>query len=365
MLIAFRAMQGVGGALLVPCSLALINHACAGDTAIRTRAIGVWTAAGGVALAAGPVISGVLLHWLGWRSIFLANLPIAAVGTWMAARFAAETDRAEVRRGIDPAGQVLAILLLFGLVWAVIEAGSLGWTARPVVMGLAMTVIAGVGFVVVERRAKDPAVPLAFFKDPTFSAATLAGFLVSLTIYGLGFSLSLYFQKVLHYTAVEAGWAFVPFAVGITVSNLAGGWLSARTGARLPMAGGLMLAALGFALLGAIRVDTGYVAMLPAQLLVRFGIGLAVPPMTAALLSTVPRARSGSASGLLNAIRQAGAAIGVALFGALMRGDMVAGLRVAVVASAGLLAIAAAAAALGVRNAERPRGLALVRLGVR
>jgi DHA2 family methylenomycin A resistance protein-like MFS transporter len=246
-------------------------------------------------------------------------------------------------------------VLLLGLVWAVIEAGAVGWLAPRVLGGLLVTGAAGIGLVVVERRVKDPAIPLGFFKDTTFTVATMAGFLISLSIYGLSFALSLYYQRVLSYTAAETGWAFVPFAVGVTVSNLLGGWLSAKAGARLPMMSGLLLAAAGFALLGGIGADTSYMAMLPAQLFIRFGIGLAVPPMTAALLSTVPRARSGSASGLLNAVRQAGAAIGVALFGALMAGNMVAGLRVAIMISAGLLAIAAVAAACGVRSADRAR----------
>jgi DHA2 family methylenomycin A resistance protein-like MFS transporter len=350
-LIAFRAVQGLGGALLVPCSLALINHACADDAASRSRAIGIWTASGGVALAAGPVVSGLLLATLGWRSIFVANLPIAALGIWLASLSAKATVPTPHERAIDPVGQVLAIVLLIGIVSFVIEAGSLGWTAPLVIAGMVATAISGAALLAVERRVRDPAIPLEFFKDTTFGVATLAGFLVSLAIYGLSFALSLYFQTVLSYTPAETGWAFVPFAAGITVSNLLGGWLSAKAGARLPMAAGLGLAAAGFALLGSVIGSfTGYGAMLPAQLLIRFGIGLAVPPMTAALLATVPRSRSGSASGLLNAVRQAGAAIGVALFGALIRGDIVAGLRIGVMIAAGLLAGAAVASAIFLRT---------------
>ncbi|WP_158926364.1 MFS transporter [Acidisphaera sp. S103] len=348
-LIAFRAMQGVGGALLVPCSLALINHACADDTAARARAIGTWTAAGGVALAVGPVISGLLLSTLGWRSIFLANLPIAGFGIWLAARFAVETDRPAIRRGIDPAGQILAIIFLIALVWAVIEAGSFGLTAPRVIVGFIVAALAACLLLVVERHAKDPAIPLSFFQDTTFSAATFGGFVVSVVLFGLAFGMTLYFQRMLSYTPAEAGLAFVPFAIGITVSNLTGGWLSAKAGARLPIVSGLLLAAAGAMLLTGLGPDTAYLSMLPAQLMVRFGAGLAMPPMTAALLSTVPRARSGSASGLLNAIRQSGAAIGIALYGALMRGNMIEGLRIAVVISAVLFAAAATAAVFGIR----------------
>jgi MFS transporter, DHA2 family, methylenomycin A resistance protein len=352
-LIAFRAMQGIGGALLVPCSLALINHACADDTAARARAIGVWTAAGGVALAVGPIASGVLLTYLGWRSIFLVNLPIAALGIWLAGRFAIETDRSPTRRGIDPAGQILAVILLLGLVWAVIQAGSFGLTEPGVIAGFVVAAVAGVSLLLVERKAKDPAIPLSFFRDSTFSAATFGGFAVSVVMFGMVFGMSLYFQQTLSYTPAEAGLAFVPFALGITVSNLAGGWLSAKAGARLPITGGLLLAAVGAVFLTRLGADTTYLSMLPAQLLTRFGIGLAVPPMTAALLSTVPRARSGSASGLLNAIRQAGAAIGVALYGALIRGNPVEGLRIAVMISAVLLATAGIAAAVAIRTRDR------------
>ena len=352
MLVAFRAMQGVGGALLVPCSLSLINHACANDTARRARAIGIWTAAGGAALAAGPIVSGFLLSTFGWRSIFLANLPIAALGIFLAGRFAVDTERVEVRRGVDPAGQILAIGLLLCLVAAVIEAGSHGWMSAHVIGALAVALVAGVALVLVERRVADPAVPLAFFRERIFRIATAGGFLVSFTLYGLSFVMSLYFQKVLFYTPAEAGWAFVPFALGITVSNLAGGWLSAKAGPRLPIAGGLALSAVGFVLLAGFGADATYLSMLPAQLISRFGAGLAVPPMTAALLSSVPRGRSGSASGLQNAIRQAGGAIGVAVFGALIRGDMIGGLRVAALVSAVLLLAFAVASALAMRPRE-------------
>jgi DHA2 family methylenomycin A resistance protein-like MFS transporter len=356
-LIAFRAMQGMGGALLVPCSLALINHACADDTAARVRAVGIWTAAGGAALAIGPAISGLLLSTLGWRSIFLANLPIAVLGIWLAARFAVETDRPAIRRGIDAAGQILAIIVLVALVWAVIEAGSVGLSAPRVIVGFFVATFAACILLLVERHAKDPAIPLSFFRDPMFSAATFGGFAVSAVLFGLAFGMSLYFQRMLSYTPAEAGLAFVPFAIGLTVSNLAGGWLSAKAGARIPIAGGLLLAAAGAMLLTSLGPDTTYLSMLPAQLILRFGAGLAVPPMIAALLSTVPRSRSGSASGLLNAIRQSGAAIGVALYGALVRGNMIEGLRIAVVISAVLLIAAATAAAFGIR--ARDRGVSL------
>jgi DHA2 family methylenomycin A resistance protein-like MFS transporter len=254
---------------------------------------------------------------------------------------------------MDLAGQILAIPTLLGLVWAVIEAGPYGWSALPVISGLAVAAISAVGFVLVERRAREPIVPLSYFRDPTFSAATFAGFVLNLTIFGLSFALTIYFQRVLLYSPAETGWAFVPFAVGVTVSNIVSGRLSVRAGVRATMTFGLIVAAAGFALLSDIGSETTYRAMLPAQLLIRFGIGIAVPPMTSALLATVPRSMSGVASGALNAVRQAGGAIGVALFGVLMRDNVVEGIRSAVTISAALLVMAAIIVFVGIRSEVR------------
>jgi DHA2 family methylenomycin A resistance protein-like MFS transporter len=345
-LILARALQGGGAALLVPCSLALLNNACGDDTAARARAIGLWTAAGGVALAAGPVVGGLLVGSLGWSSIFLINVPIGLIGIWLTLRFIDEIEPVNAPNGLDLAGQTLAVLALLGLVGAIIEAGRLGWQAPLVASGLLLAIVAGGGFLAVELRTAAPMVPLVLFRNPTFRGATLVGFVVNLVVFGLSFAFPLYFQRVLLYSPAGTGLACLPFALTVTAANIVGGRVAARTGPRLPVIGGLLVTAAGFALLCGIGETTTYLAMLPGQLLIRVGIGFVIPPMTAALLSTVDRARSGTASGVLNAARQTGGTIGVALFGALMARDLVAGIQIALAISVGLLALAAMAAAI-------------------
>ena len=349
-LIGARVLQGGGAALLVPCSLALLNNACGSDSPARARAIGIWTAAGAVATAAGPVLGGLLVGFIGWRSIFLVNLPIGLIGIWLTLRFVGQTERSSLRHGPDLAGQTLAILALLGLVGAIIEAGSLGWRASLVLVGLVLAILAGTGFIIVEAKTEAPAVPLELFRHPAFSAATIVGFSVNLTVYGSTFAFALYFQRVLLFSPVETGLAFLPFALTMTVANLIGGRMAARVGLRLPIIGGLLVGAAGCALLSDIDRQTTYAAMLPGQLLIRIGIGLVVPPMTTAVLSSVHHTRSGIASGVLNAVRQTGGAVGVAVFGALMATDMVRGVQIALVASAGLLVIATVIAVAGIRS---------------
>jgi DHA2 family methylenomycin A resistance protein-like MFS transporter len=173
---------------------------------------------------------------------------------------------------------------------------------------------------------------------------------VNLTVYGSIFAFALYFQHVLLFSPVETGLAFLPFALAMTVANFIGGRIAARFGLRLPIIGGLLVGAAGCALLSDIGRETTYAAMLPGQLLIRGGIGLVVPSMTAAVLSTVDHVRSGIASGLLNAMRQTGGAVGVAAFGALMATDMVRGIQMALVGCAGLLVVAAVIAVAGIRS---------------
>ena len=339
-LIAARAVQGLGAALLVPPSLALLNHACAHDRKLRARMVGMWTAIGGVSIAAGPVIGGLLLESLGWRSIFLANLPLCALAIGLVLRMH-ETPRTP--RPLDLRGQMLAVLALTGLTGAVIEAGSLGWGHPLVLGGFALAAAAGAAFVTVEARVAQPMLPLRFFRLPNFSAAVLFGVAVNLTYYGLIFVLSLYLQHVKHYGAAQTGLAFLPLTATFIVANLCSGWLNGHYGARLPMLLGSAVGGVGFALLTRLDASSGYDAMLLPFLLIPGGMGLAVPAMTAAILASVEPAWSGTASAVLNAARQAAGAIGVAVFGTLVAGGdgrVVTGLHEAAWVSVGVLACA-------------------------
>ena len=349
-LIGARVAQGIGAALLMPSSLSLLNHASGNDQAARSRAIGLWTAAGGVALAAGPLIGGLLVDRLGWPSIFLINLPVGAAGIWLSWRFVDETESAETARGFDWPGQALAILALFAFTGAVIECGPLGWRTPLVLGGIGIAVAAGLGFILVEARSPAPMLPLRLFAKPNFSIAILVGLAVNLSVYGVIFVLGFYFQQVRHYPPAETGLAFLPFMGAVTISNVIGGRIAAAHGARKPMASGLLVGAIGFTLLTGVNADTSYASLILRLLFIPIGIGLAVPPMTSVLLSSVEKTQSGMASGILNTVRQAAGAIGVALFGSLMAGDLVSGMRAAFAISAVLLGLACVASGLGIHK---------------
>ncbi|SAK99279.1 MFS transporter [Caballeronia ptereochthonis] len=318
-LIAARALQGVGAAAMLPNSLALLNAACGHDRRLRARAVGLWTAAGAVSIAAGPIVSGLLIAAFGWRSIFWVNLPICAAGIAATCRWVENVRPKDAghARGIDLPGQALAIVALAAFVGAVIELRPLG-LAHPLVSGgLVLALAAGGAFIAVERRSASPLLPLALFGERTFSAAVVFGIGVNLTYYGMVFVLSLYLQRVLGHTPLQTGLAFLPLTGGFLVSNLASGPVVARFGSRGPMIFGALLDAAGFAALGFVDATTPTAALLVPFLLIPSGMGLAVPAMTTALLGTVGQQRTGTASAVLNTARQAAGAIGVAAFGAL------------------------------------------------
>ena len=341
-LVAARVLQGTGASTLVPCSLALLNHAARDNAMARARAVSLWTAAGSVGLALGPVLGGVLVTACGWRSIFFLNVPIGVCGIVLAYRF---VDEAPVQRGgSDGFGQVLATLGLFGLTAAVIEAGPLGWSSPLVCAASVLAVVSFGAFIATEYASSEPMLPLGFFRHSAFAAATAIGFVLNLAVYGALFVLALYFRQTHHLSVMLTGMALLPLAVAVFVANIAAGRLAAGLSPHVIMAGGLLIASAGAWLLRDIGTMTPYGAVLPGLLLLPFGIGLAVPIMTTVVLGTVPRSRAGVASGVLNAVRQAGGAIGVALFGALLARSG-SGISNAFTVSAALFALGAAIAA--------------------
>ncbi|RDS81559.1 MFS transporter [Dyella monticola] len=350
MLIAGRTLQGIGAAAMLPCSLALLNHATAHEHALRARAVGWWTAAGSIAMASGPILGGLLMSVMSWRSIFFVNLPICAVGAWLTWRVP-ETERKTRDGHFDLRGQVLAILALTGLTMAVIEAKPLGWTHPWVVACVALTLVAAPLFVWAQARAAAPMLPLRFFKAPGFSVAVMYGVIMNFTLYGIVFLLSLYLQRVHGYSALRTGLAYLPLTATFFGVNIFSGWLVGRVGARWPMVLGALIDAGGFALFLLLGADSPYLLMLPAFALLPCGMGLGVPAMTSTVLSAVEKQASGTASGVLNAARQAAGAIGVAVFGALAgdrNGQVVQGLHVSALIAAVLLLGAALLALSGI-----------------
>jgi len=373
-LIAARALQGAGAAAMLPNSLALLNHACGHDRALRARAVGLWTAAGAISIAAGPVAGGLLIAAFGWRSIFLVNLPLCAAGlaatlAWVPgsrqcidAHTDAHTDGRTAGappagpRGLDVRGQLLAIVALTAFTGAVIEARPLGFTHAAVVGGFALACIAAWALIALEARVADPMLPLALLRNRTFSAAVLFGICVNLTYYGTVFVLTLYLQHARGQTPLQAGLAFLPLTGGFLLSNVASGWAVARYGTRAPMIVGALVAALGYALLVPVDAATPLAVVLLAFFLIPSGMGLAVPAMTTTVLASVEPARAGTASAALNTARQAGGAVGVAAFGALagnaLAAAVVSGLHADAAISAALLLTAAWLA----RRVPRGRG---------
>jgi DHA2 family methylenomycin A resistance protein-like MFS transporter len=314
-LVAARVLQGAGAAALVPSSLALLNQACGEDARQRAWGVGWWTAAGTIGLAAGPLLGGVLVDLSGWRTIFLVNLPIGLLGIWVTRRFVAVSDGMKTR--LDWIGQVLAIVALLCLTGSVIEAPRFGWSSLLVRAGLIVAIMAVAGFIAQEYRCKHPMLPLAFFRERTFTGATLVGFLINMTLYGALFVLGLYFQVTKLWPAWVSGIAFLPLPVVLGVANVLASGIEEELGPGGGMFTGLLIAAFGCAVLTNLGAQTSYGEMLVGLVLIPAGIGITVPVMTSRLLGSVPRSQAGTASGTLNAVRQAGGAIGVAGFGGL------------------------------------------------
>jgi MFS transporter, DHA2 family, methylenomycin A resistance protein len=353
-LIAARAMQGIGAAILVPNSLAVLNHAFREEKE-RGRAVGIWAAGASFAITAGPLVGGALIEVFGWRSIFLINLPIGLAGLWLAWRRVEETPSMR-SRALDLPGQALAILGLGCLAGAMIEGGAVGWTNRWVVTAFVAFVALVALFLSTERRAAQPMLPLSLFKRQRFTMTSIVGLLVNIAFYGLIFVFSLYLQRQNHYSALETGLAFAPMMIAVFVTNLAAARVAARIGPALTIAIGAAVAAASCGALLVIDEGTPYAAISAQFVALGGGLGLLVPPMTSMLLGSVEKARSGIASGALNSARQTGSVIGVSLFGSLIGGSLgfVSGTHVALLIATVLLACACGAMLIVLRRA-RPR----------
>lgn len=340
-LVAARIGQGVGAALLVPCSLTLINRAFP-VARQRASAIGIWAGCGGIAMAAGPLAGGLLIHLLGWRSIFLVNVPIALIGAWLTTRV--DSVRRDVTdRQMDIAGQLLAIVALGASVAVLIEGAKLGWHMGMIRVGAVLALVAWIAFVLVETKRKQPMLPLHFFRSPVFSASAFASSISGLVFYGLFFLLSLYFQSARGWSPLQTGLAFLPLTAMVAIGSFASGALNRAYGAQRLVCGGFLLYALGFAGLLALADNAPYWRIALCFPAVGFGAGVITPAATAALMTTVDKARAGVAAGVLNASRQTGSAFGVAIFGALMSAvqPLDTGIRVAVYLAVGLSLLAA------------------------
>ena len=314
-LIAAQFVQGAGAALLLPSSLTLAT-ATAPDARGRARVIGVWAAVGGVGMAAGPLVGGVLLATVGWRAVFgfSAVVALAAIGVTVPA-----TRPVPVRpRRLDVAGLLAAVVLSAGLVFALIEGPHLGWATPAVLIALAAFVLGAAAFVLAERRAPDPLLPLRLLRYADFTGSALLGMLFNFAFYGLMFALSLLLQQAKGLSPLATGLTFVSLTGLIAVGNLLAPVLVHRHGAAAVLYAGETLFATGI-IAAAITAPMAtrwplLLALLPAG----FGGGLVMPTLTARMLESAPTHLSGAASAAFNTSRQIGSAIGVAVFGALL-----------------------------------------------
>ncbi len=355
-LIAGRAIQGGGAALLGSSSLSLLSQTFTGERE-RARALGFWAAGASTALSGGPVVGGLLISTLGWRSIFFINVPIGTIGVVLALRYARERTRAR-GRGLDLAGQTTAVAALATFAAALIEAGPNGFADPWVLAGFATSAVCAVLFLTVESRAAQPMLPLSLFRAEAFTAPATIGMLVNICFYGLIFVLSLLLQVDRSYSALQAGLAFVPMTAAIMAANLAAGRVTRSIGAPRTILIGLLAMVLGCAALLWTAHSTPFSEIVLEQVLLGAGLGLLVPPMTGSVLQSVDRSRSGVAAGALNALRQTGSLLGIALFGSLIvgRGALYGGLHVALLISVAVLALAVILSGVMLRGGLTLRG---------
>ena len=275
-LIIFRVAQGIGAAMMIPSSLSLLNQRFAHQPDVRARAVGLWTAAGSAAMAAGPALGGLLIELSNWRFIFLINIPICLAGSLMSFRLEQTQPKAS-KHPSDLLGQATWALGITALIAAIIEGPRLGFGNPMVIGGLVFSIIIFIIFLVIEQKAKHPMLPFHLFDSRPFNSLLILGAVLNGSYYGSVFVLSLYLQKVLHYTSLAAGLAFIPLTVGFVISNVASARIVRRYGTWKPILAGLGLFAAGFAgLLGA-GANTPYWQLFFPFLVISMGMGLAVP----------------------------------------------------------------------------------------
>jgi EmrB/QacA subfamily drug resistance transporter len=313
-LVAARALQAVGGAALLPSTLAIITTTFP-DPRERVQAIGLWAGVSASALAAGPVVGGLLVDSFGWRSVFYVNVPVGVAALLVAGRVVAESRNPDARR-LDLPGLLLAMAGLGSLTYGLIEGNAHGWGSPPIVGLLAAGGLGLAAFLLVEARRRQPMLALGFFRDPAFSSANTVALLVGFALLGFVFFITLYFQAVQGYSPLQAGLRSLPNSLAVVVMAPVAGRLASRFSYRVPVVAGLLLASAALLLLLRIQVDTPYTSLWWNLAMLGAGFGLAISPTTAAAVAAMPGTQAGVASAVTNTSRQVGGALGVAVLGA-------------------------------------------------
>ena len=352
-LIAARAVQGAGAALLIPCSLALIGAAFPDNE--RGRAIGTWAGFSAIAAAIGPLLGGWIVDHLAWQTIFFINPVLCLAALWIAWRLPESIDP-DAPPGIDWLGALLAFAGLAGMAFGLIALPETGWRDTTTAATLAGGIVVLAIFVWHEGRSPAPMMPLGLFRSATFSGVNALTLLLYGALGGAFFLLPFALISVHGYSATMAGAVFLPFtAIMAGLSRWSGGLLD-RVGARLPLIGGPVLVAVGFVLFALAGPETSYaMAFLLPVSVVGLGIAVTVAPLTATVITAVPGHQTGVASGINNAVSSVASLFAIAAFGALaLHGSLAEGIRLAMLVAAGLALAGAACAALTIRAAAAP-----------
>lgn len=360
-LIVTRILQGVGAALLTPGSLAILEASFA--PADRARAIGAWSGLGGVAVAAGPLIGGYLITAVSWRWIFFINIPIAAAVIALGARHVPESRDPDATGRLDYTGALTAVTFLTGITFAFIEAPVLGWSS-PAVLAMGLIGLAALAaFLVRERRAASPMLPLSIFRERQFTATNAVTFIVYAALTGATFLLPVMLQVVWGYSPLASGLALLPLTVIMLALSARSGRLASRIGPRLQMSVGPVVVGAGLAMLRFSTDGSSYVRyVLPAVIVFGLGLAITVAPLTATAMSSAPAQHSGTASAINNDVARFGGLLAVAVLPALagitgtsyLHPDaLAAGFRTAVLISGGLCAAGGVLAAFTITNPSR------------
>lgn len=315
-LIAFRMVQAVGGSMLNPVAMSIITNTFT-DPRERARAIGVWGAVVGISMAAGPVVGGLLVDSVGWRSIFWINLPIGIAALLLTWRHVPESRAPKARRP-DPVGQLLVITLLGSLTYAIIEAPQKGWTSAEILFFAALAAASLAGLLVHEARRTDPLIDLRFFRSVPFSGATVIAVSAFAALGGFLFLNTLYLQDVRGLSALDAGLYMLPMAAVVCVLSPFSGRLVASRGPRIPLlVAGVAIAVSGL-MFAAFDAETGTASMFTAYVLFGLGFGAVNAPITNTAVSGMPRSQAGVAAAVASTSRQIGQTLGVAVIGAVL-----------------------------------------------